>query len=373
MEFSPPQNESEKVNEALKIKSFLQNYNFSLPKRFDGLETSNQHRVYEVNDFALLANEPSFSDTEKDLLVCLSNAQEKGDRSQDLLDGIEIFFKKSLSVGDKEKLSPGDPKAKLRRTAAILYKNAQIPDQTISRGFYKEVTGPIGADPLSVRENTQKVIDNIGQIWSWDGNLPEVAVDEYQDVKESSQYVFVHSNPKLNFSEKMKLDGLKYETGILKAILGDDRLKKLGDNGTNGPAKYLPKIIQETKKGYFIENISGEFPSGDIKTRIQDVLQAVTGLEELWKKTGNVLTDVKVQNLRKRANGEVVFVDLGSRVKIEPGDDVKYLSFQEVTFEYIPPEIADTSRSGDKSGYSIEKMITFQAGLLLLQSIYVIK
>jgi hypothetical protein len=132
---------------ALDVKPFLVSFNEKLEKRYNDPERARQHRVYELDELESIENDPNLTESEKEFISHLKEVKKDSDRAQQLLNAIEKYFTEAVEDSEiNQPINSNEPRAKLRRTAAILYKNAQIPEMNISRGSFKEVSGPIGID-----------------------------------------------------------------------------------------------------------------------------------------------------------------------------------------------------------------------------------
>lgn len=356
---------------ALDVKPFLENFNEQLKKRYNEPDKAEEYKVYEIDELVNIENDPTLTSSDKELISQLKEIKRPSHRAQQLLNGIENFF--NASVNEREidhSLSPSEPRAKLRRTAAILYKNAQIPEININRGALKEVSGPLGVDKKYQRPTTQLIIDSIGPVWKWDGNIPNLSENDTK--REGKQIVFVSNNPDSPLSKNITSRIIDREIEVVLKL----------NAGLDNPP-YLPRIYQKTENGRYIESIPVEFPHGDIVTRLGDVIQVGNAFTEMWQVFGLIISDTKAQNFRKRNNGEVVIIDTGEKIIDFPrmtefdskklamqDEDGKFVFAVGYTNTYTPPEYADILSGEIVSKVKSEPFLVYQLGILLMQSFY---
>jgi hypothetical protein len=276
---------------------------------------------------------------------------------------------------------------KLRRTAAILYKNAQIPQQDYTTGKSKIITGPYGLDPKNIRVTTQEILNSIDcPVWEWNGIIP--APKGLKTPSHKPQYVRIapkeidltpFGDYNRYYSEEIHGGYEEFSANRSlarhKEILAEHSLikeitKKLGKH----PA-YLPKIneqLSSQRPSTYIEYYPDTILSGDFEQKIESIVLICEALEEMWRKCGVIFTDIKSENFRQK-NHQPVLVDLGSMTKFDgnnrPAIPILLLS-TEYSKSFVHPEVINFKEKLIRTEINIESYIAYQIGILLVESFF---
>lgn len=380
MESSPGVDHFEAINANLGIHYFLENTKENIANRVAQIgESPNNHQIYDLQDLQNQQDSENLNYLDRQLIRDILSVQSGASR-ENILTHIKEYFRASLAFTDD--VNPADSEqSTLRRTAALLYKDLSVPLQSAAEGGEKVVVGPIGLGPAAADDDVRRLISSIGPVWRWDGNLPEKSSFR-APFRESSQEQQVKITPKWpekreseppedTGAETVLQEGRarsENESSHLKRIAEAALLQKMTD--TLDHPSYLPKLFSETTKTYRTEFIPERFPSGDLRTRLGDLLNVGMSLEDMWKKGGYISWDVKSDNIRKRLTGDPVIVDLGGLHEDVPGAD-KVLPPPEILLSptKVVPEVVEPEQ-GAGGKIKVETYLSFQMGVLLTESLF---
>lgn len=406
----PPQNLTQQLNNKLDESKLPATHDEALYKkvvtlapgeeRSAVLASSRMLSSYEVRSY--LHHHEGFTPNDLDFLNFLNDMDKNPSiyKKAQIISKIESYITESSKEHTDTKIADLDPRiVRLRKTALLLYKFSIIPEQNVASGSYKKARFPIGVDPELTNDYLQNILREIGPIWAWKGELPTALSEPHRSrrsrnikqlvqITATSGAVENHLN---NEREKLakaiatastasEMLRLAQKT-LAIPIITPDILKEIdlieAMRIQLGDPSYLPNFRESARNRKTSTSLHPEYlpkpqKSETTKEVVNTALQLLTALEEIWRITGKINTDLKVDNIRKTTQKEPVIFDWGGFLELAPGQETMIVPEDIIaTPLYLWPETLESVEQ--KQEISVEKLIVFDIAKLLLCDLYGIR
>lgn len=354
---STPESRAESVNNALEIGMFLAKHNENLKKRY--VRNPNQatgYQVYDLDEDLPNIDTPGYRYFDTDFARSLLEFKETNNFDK-LLSRTSAYIQKSFEYqqSTEKKVKSSSGQGKLRRTAFLIFKNLIIPNQTLFKGGFKYVTGPIGVDPGLKKDFAYNIITSQKPTWCWNGNF-DVPVEGDKKVVEASTLVVKAETKKDGDPEQ-----LNDEFKIVKHISDINECKDI-----------VPEIKTNSAKSVYVEYLPT--PYGH-QTSTESLIASIAlseGIERVWKNAGVLNFDIKPTNLKLRKNGHPVIIDWGAYSKVDTlKETFDPLIITSCTGPFMPPEAVDAfCRRGFSDELGVEKFMVYQVATVMFVDIF---
>lgn len=359
-----PQSRVEAINRSLSPEQILIDFNQSLNKKYlDNAENRKMFSVFEVDQLRQLKPDTGFRYLDSDFIGQIAKSDVMKNRLQ-LLELVIKYLSDSQSYDEarpKRLMKAGSPQAKLRRTAAILYKGLIIPEQNVQMGKFKSVESPIGTDSSLRRPSVDKALENIGPVWRWDGNF-RFDNQNFSSTNERHVSQLVRSSERYVDFERRELFREEYD--LIRLL-----------NQRLGEPPYLPRVMKELRHTQYSEFLPKPYKHESIRSSVEAGHNLTLAVEDLWRKAGIINLDLKPSSIRERSNGDLVIVDWGVNAQLVPGETK--LPSDKITGGsslFFPPEaVQPTLGTEDDKNFNVEPYLIYQIGATIFADIFPVK
>jgi len=351
------------VNESLTPKKILNAY-------LDRFTSKFRDSVFRIEELGDLRTESDWSTEDLIFINELLNEKVQNDKNE-LISLISYYFQLLQTpkrvAADAEHLPKNQ--IKLRRTAAVLYKAARISLQKVHRGADKRIQGPLGIDSALVNDNLEGVLSQIGPISAWNGLFS-------QETGRQRRFPGMRRLLRAALTPKELGKGKTVKERIDSGISKREKVKReyafvagLADHLRH--PSYLPGVSTRTPDSQYLEFVPEPYFSETYQEVVESAHSLIRALEDLWRKAGVINLDLKSANLRKRPRSssakDVVIIDWGSRVEIEPGAERFELpKITANTPAFNPPEVELAMSNEFDRHIQVERFLVFQIGIIIL-------
>lgn len=333
------------------LRSVLIHYNSFIKSESNDGKKNEKQKVLEIGQLPEVLKDQTLAYMDIALIQSLLEYDFPYDKNK-VQEAVEKYFVETIKAESihSTQLTSDSTRSCLRRTALLIYKFNLLSQPLRTPGSQKDVVGPFGVDPEMRKEVMDNLLTQVKNFSTWDGNISTTGEPKGQNTTDKRYVRISHKKG----SERLNREISEFDLlEIITAKSGYD---------------HFPRRYKLGKNAFYIEYIPEKFHSPTLEGKITDALQALELMEELWKKSDIVYTDLKVSNLRKRTNGNVVLSDIGDPVLISPTDTtISPKSIHEIDPRFQPPEVIVAEMNDEN--IKIEPFICFQIGALFLESL----